>query len=73
VLELRPGDELEDWPLEEPAALEEGAVGWKNVWPVPNPAFAAFVPPTVIMATLFLPLMTSLPLELSHAATYALP
>jgi hypothetical protein len=52
---------------------EEAAVGWKKVLPAPNPTFAAFVPPTVIMVVSSLPLITSLPLLSSHAATCALP
>ena len=64
-----PVEELDE-PVEE---LEEGLVGWKKVFPVPNPRFAAFVPPTVIAAVSFLPLMTRWPLLLSHAATCAWP
>jgi hypothetical protein len=53
--------------------LEEGVVGWKKVLPEPNPKFAALVPPTVIIWVSFSPLMTSLPVLSSHAATCALP
>lgn len=53
--------------------LGAGAVGWKKVLPVANPTFAALVPPIVIMLVSSLPLITSLPLLSSHAATCALP
>lgn len=80
VLEDVLADEFEE--LAEPPvpaeldALDElgaGAVGWKKVWPVANPTFAALVPPIVIMLVSSLPLITSLPLLSSHAATCALP
>lgn len=41
--------------------------------PALNPKFAAFVPPMLSVSVSFLPLMTSWPLLLSHAATCALP
>jgi hypothetical protein len=61
-------DELEE--LEE---LDEGAVGWNVVFPVPKPTFDAKMPPTVTVSVLLLPAITSSPLLLSHAVTFALP
>jgi hypothetical protein len=48
--------------VDEPDAveeLEEGAVGWNWKLPTPNPKFAALVPPIVIAAVSFSPLMVS--------------
>jgi hypothetical protein len=70
-------EELEELPV--PAELDvvdavgEALVGWKKLLPGANPTFAAFVPPTEIMAVSFWPVMTSLPLESSHAVVCALP
>ncbi|MGA9321888.1 MAG: hypothetical protein WBW06_12620 [Xanthobacteraceae bacterium] len=48
--------------VDEPDAVEEpeeGAVGWKKVLPTPNPKLPALVPPIVIKAVSFWPLMVS--------------
>jgi len=51
--------------VDEPDAVEElgeAAVGWKNVLPTLNPRAAGLVPPMVISAVSFSPLMVSWPL-----------
>jgi len=76
--ELETAVELDE-PLEEPdepeglEELEDGAVGWNALLPVPKPIFEAKVPPTVIGSLVFFPAMTRSPLPLSQADTCALP
>ena len=56
------------------AALAEGKVGLKVLWPTPKPIAAASVPlpPTVIKLVSFLAVRTSWPRPLSDAVTCAL-
>jgi len=77
-------DELEELEeLEGPDALEvaealeaaivlgEALVGRKLLLPPPKPMADPMLPPTVIVWAVSLPAITSFPLLLSHAATFA--
>jgi len=69
--ELELLEELE--ALEELGMLDEGAGGWKVVFPVPKPMSDAKMPPTETVSVLLLPAITRSPLLLSDAVTFALP
>lgn len=58
--------------LDELAAVDTGAVGWKLEFWAPKPTFEAKRPPTEIESVRFLPMRTKSPLEFNDAVTCAL-